>query len=75
MTVNGGKYSMDAVQTPELSLEGGDQLILNMSDSTMDMHPVLFSTGPDGTYQLQTQPQCKTKRTDCLISSMSVPVT
>ena len=50
VTVAGGVYFVDGTQTPELSVPAGEQVSLNMSDSTVDGHPMLIANGPDGTH-------------------------
>ena len=50
ITVAEGVYFVDGSRTPDLSVLTGEQVLLNMSDSTVDGHPMLLSDGPDGTH-------------------------
>ena len=50
VTVDEGVYFFDGMRTPEPALPPGQQFYLNVSDPTVDGHPMLISEGPDGTH-------------------------
>ena len=49
VTVNDSVYFIDGTRAPETSLPRGEQIILNLSDFSVDGHPMLFPV-PDGTH-------------------------
>ena len=50
VTVAESAYFIDGNRTLEPALPAGEQIALNMSDSTVDGHPMLLADGPDGTH-------------------------
>ena len=48
VTASGGKYYIDGVEQAEVRLEQGKTYRFDTSDSSMFIHPFLFSTTSDG---------------------------
>ena len=50
VTVSGGKFYIDGVQQPTLTLAEGSTYKFDQADSTNNSHPLRFSTTSDGTH-------------------------
>ena len=50
VTVASGKFYLDGVEAPTVSLSEGSTYLFNQSDSSNSGHPLRFSTTPNGTH-------------------------
>ena len=50
VTSVGGKYELDGERAPDLHLVASERYTFNVSSPSLDGHPLLLSSGRDGTH-------------------------